>query len=156
MKYARFAAVVLCIVAWAWFGWHYAIPMEAFYFSLLEQRQVFVLACVSWFLTLCLKVWVYYLAVMNLKRAIDAKLAPWPMELLGYATVLPPALFLDWLMNMLLTFVTFDPPTWWGELVTGRLKRYAYEPQYFGTWRQRFAKWFALILDAADPSGKHV
>lgn len=156
MNTARHIAIALCLIGWAWFAWHYAIPLEAFYFSLLEQRQGFGWACVSWFLTLCLKVWVYYLAVMNLKRAIDAKLAPWPMELLGYATVLPPALFLDWLMNILLTFVTFDPPAWWGELVTGRLKRYAYDPKYHGTWLQKFAFGFAVLLDAADPSGRHI
>ena len=100
--------------------------------------------------------WIYYLAVMNLKRAIDAGQAPAPMKWLGYTIVLPPAVLLDWLVNVALSLPMLDAPAWWGELVTGRLKRYAYEPEYHGTWRQRFAFAFALILDAADPSGKHV
>lgn len=100
--------------------------------------------------------WVYYLAVMNLKRSIDAGTAPAPMKWLGYIVVLPPAVLLDWLVNVALSLPMLDMPAWWGELVTGRLKRYAYEPQYFGTWRQTFAINFALILDAADPSGKHI
>lgn len=100
--------------------------------------------------------WIYYLAVMNLKRVIDAGLAPAPMKWLGYAVVLPPAVLLDWMMNMAFSLPLLDLPAWWGELVTGRLKRYAYEPQHHNTWRQRFAFSFAVILDAADPSGKHV
>jgi hypothetical protein len=96
------------------------------------------------------------MAVMNLKRAIDAGVASLPMKVLGYTTVLPPAVLLDWLMNLALSFPFFDPPQWAGELVTGRLKRYAYEAQHRGTWRQRLALWFARILDALDPSGKHI
>jgi len=100
--------------------------------------------------------YIYYLAVMNLKRAIDDGLAPAPMKWLGYTVVLPPAVLLDWLMNIALSAPLLDFPAWWGELVTGRLKRYAYEPKHHDTWRQAFAVRFALILDAADPSGKHI
>lgn len=100
--------------------------------------------------------WLYYLAVMNLKRAIDSGAAPKPMRVLGYTLVLPPAVLLDWLMNLALSLPFLDAPAWWGELVTGRLKRYAYEAKHQFTWRQRAALWFAAILDAADPSGKHV
>lgn len=156
MKYARFTAVVLCLAAWAWLGWWYVAPTTVYFFDLLVQRQGFALACVSAFVALNLLTWVAYNAVMNLKRPIDAGTAPWSVELLGYATVLPPALALDWLLNMALTIVVADPPAWWGELVTGRLKRYAYEPQYHGTWRQTFARGYAVLLDCLDPSGRHI
>ena len=101
--------------------------------------------------------WIYYLAVMNLKRAIDNNIAPPVMKWLGYLTVLPPAVLLDWLMNIALSLPFWNLPAKPFELVTGRLKRYAHEDkQYQGTWRQKVAYAFALILDAADPSGKHI
>lgn len=100
--------------------------------------------------------WVYYLAVMNLKRAIDAGTAPMTMKVLGYCTVLPPAVLVDWIMNMVLTIPFLDLPAHPGELVTGRLKRYAYQLQHWNTWREKVAVWFASILDACDPSGKHI
>lgn len=156
MKYARIAAVLVCFAAWGWVGWFYAAPLAVQFFETLVQRQGFMWACASAFLTANWLTWIAYNAVMNLKRPIDAGTAPWIVELLGYATVLPPALVLDWLLNLLLTLVTLDPPAWWGELVTGRLKRYVYEPQYFGTWRQGFGRAYATLLDSLDPSGRHV
>lgn len=78
------------------------------------------------------------------------------MKWLGYCTVLPPAVLLDWVMNLALSLPFADPPAWWGELVTGRLKRYAYGSEYQFTWRRDVALWFAQILDAADPGGKHI
>lgn len=156
MRYARIVAIVLCLAAWAWFGWYYAVPTTLFFFEIMVQRQGLALACVSAFLALNLLTWAAYNAVMNLKRPIDAGTAPWPVELLGYATVLPPAIALDWILNVVLSVVTFDPPAWWGELVTGRLKRYVYEPAYHATWRQKFARGYAVLLDCLDPSGRHV
>jgi hypothetical protein len=154
MKALRYLAFILCLAAWGWFGWYYAWPVAVHYFYLMELRQGFIGACVSMFITLLVLLWVYYAATMNLKRAIDDGTAPLPMMILGYTLVLPPALFLDWLVNMLMTVVFIDWPEHLGELVTGRLKRYAY--QNYGSLRRKVAFIFADILDALDPSGKHI
>lgn len=151
------AAFALCLAFWAWIGWHYILPVGVFLFELMVQRQGFPLACVSMSLTLTVILWKYYAAAANLKRAIDNKTAPLLMQVLGYTLVLPPMLFLDWLLNYTLFRLLFwDRPAKWNELVTGRLKRYVYEAQHQGTKRQKVARIFALILDALDPSGKHV
>lgn len=98
--------------------------------------------------------WLFYLAVMNLKRARDdgtiSRVALW----LGYP-ILVVGLLLDWLVNVLIFTVLFlDAPGEPYELVTGRLKRHAYGPE---GWRRKFARWFAdHLLDPFDPSGRHV
>lgn len=96
--------------------------------------------------------WVFFLAVMNLKRAKDAgTIAPvalafgYPVLLVGY--------LLDFICNTaVFTVFMMDLPQ---ELtVTARLKRYAAGPQ---NWRRAFAEWFASnLLNVFDPSGKHV
>lgn len=100
--------------------------------------------------------WIYYLAVMNLKRAIDADLAHPVAKWSGYLLVLPPAVLTDWAVNMTLcTFLFLDMPASKRELVTGRLKRYAESPGWH--WRKAGAIWFATsMLDVFDPSGDHV
>lgn len=153
-----YAAFALCLAGWAWFGRYYAWPVAAFHFQLLAQRQGSMpAACLSMAFILTVALWVYYAATANLKRVIDNKTAPLAMQVLGYTLVLPPMLFLDWLLNMTVFAVLFvDPPAHPAELVTGRLKRYVYEARYLGSMRQKAAQWFALILDALDPSGRHV
>lgn len=100
--------------------------------------------------------WWLYLGVMNLKRAKDAgtisRVALW----LGYPG-LGIGIALDWLVNVMLSVPFLDLPATPTELVTGRLKRYAYGDGYGFTWRQRAAYWFAEhLLDPFDPSGKHI
>lgn len=156
-KYLVYAAVALGLAFWAWIGWFYILPVAVFLFKLMVERQGFVPACGSMALTLTVILWVYYAATANLKRVIDAGTAPMLMQVLGYLLVLPPMLALDWLLNMTVFTVLFgDPPESWTELVTGRLKRYAYLPKHQGTKRQKAAQGFALILDELDPSGKHI
>lgn len=97
--------------------------------------------------------WVFYLAVMNLKRAKDAgtisRMALW----LGYPILLV-GLLLDWMVNVVVFTALFvELPATFTELVTGRLKRHAYQPG----WRSSLAEWFAEhLLDDFDPSGRHV
>lgn len=98
--------------------------------------------------------YVYYLAVMHLKHLIEDGKATKPMRYIGYWLILPPGLLIDWLVNIALTVPFLDLPAHPWELVTGRLKRYAYED--YGTLRRKVAFAFATILDAADPSGKHI
>lgn len=96
--------------------------------------------------------WLFYLAVMNLKRARNdgtltkvAYVMGLPMLILGLA--------LDCLVNLTVMTVLFlELPR--ETLVTGRLQRHARN----GTgWRQKLAIWFAVhTTDAFDPSGPHV
>lgn len=95
--------------------------------------------------------WVFYLAVMNLKRARNAGLLTKTANALGL-----PVLFagyaLDLLVNALpMTVLLLELPQ---ELtVTARLKRHIKT----GTgWRFWLARWFIPLLDPFDPSGRHI
>lgn len=95
--------------------------------------------------------WVFYLAVMCLKRAKDAGLLNKTATALGM-----PVLFvgysLDCIVNVVpMTMLFFELPE---ELtVTARLKRHITKG---GGRRQRLAMWFIPLLDPFDPSGKHI
>ena len=94
--------------------------------------------------------YVFYAAVMNIKRVRDmGKLSPigyafgYPTLLIGYA--------LDVLCNvfvMSLVFLELPKET----TVTARFKRHNK-----GTgWRKRVAQFFEPLLDPLDPSGDHI
>jgi hypothetical protein len=95
--------------------------------------------------------WVFYLAVMNLKRVRDAgklgtvaKVFGYPVLLVGYA--------LDVLINVTLMTVLFlEIPR--ETTVTARLKRHN---RTGSGWRQRLAAWFEPLIDPYDPSGDHI
>lgn len=96
--------------------------------------------------------WIFYLAVMSLKRAKDegrlsrvAHVFGVPVLFIGYA--------LDFAVNVaVMTVIMLDIPQ--ETTVTARLKRYVYGKD---GWRRRFALWFSdNMLDDFDPSGKHV
>lgn len=93
--------------------------------------------------------WIFYLAVMNLKRNQDkltfaAKLIAYPVAFVG---VLSDALF-----NVLLGTLFFvELPKEW--LFTHRLERHI---QQSAGYRLRFAMWFCInLLDPFDPAGEH-
>lgn len=95
--------------------------------------------------------WLFFLAVMNLKRARDAdRLGPvayalgTPVLIVGY--------LLDFLVNVTACTVLFlEVPR--ETTVTARLKRHAPEC----TWRGGIARWMAAhLLDAFDPAGRHI
>ena len=95
--------------------------------------------------------WVFYIAVMGLKRVKDTiGLSVWALRF-GYP-VLIVGWVLDFFVNLTLCTVLFlELPR---ELtVTARLKRH--NRTGFG-WRQRLAAWFEPLLDPFDPSGDHV
>ena len=98
--------------------------------------------------------WVYYQAVMNLKRVNDTVGLSPAAKVFGYPT-LATGLVLDWVLNStVFTVVFFDLPASKGELVTGRLKRYVKSAT---CWQLRLTRWLASeLLDDFDPSGKHV
>ena len=95
--------------------------------------------------------WVFYLAVMGLKRARDAgSLTKWalvfgyPVLIVGYA--------MDIFVNVTILTVLFLE--WPHEtLVTSRLKRHIIESS---GWRETMAAWICgNLLNAFDPNGKH-
>jgi hypothetical protein len=95
--------------------------------------------------------WVFFLAVMSLKRARDAGTLSKFAWVLGMP-VLVIGLLLDLVINVLvMSVVLWEIPR---ELtVTARLKRH--NKQSTG-WRLVVAKWFEPILDPFDPSGDHI
>jgi hypothetical protein len=94
--------------------------------------------------------WVFYLAVMNLKRAKDAGLLSKTAMALGYP-VLIVGYLLDCFVNVfVLTWLLLELPR--ETTVTSRLKRHNK-----GTgWRKAVAAWAEPLLDPYDPSGDHI
>lgn len=95
--------------------------------------------------------WIFYLAVMGLKRAKDAGLLNKTALVLGYP-VLITGYLLDAFVNIfVMTLVLLELPE---ELtVTSRLKRHIKEG---AGWRLDLARWFIPLLDPFDPSGRHI
>lgn len=96
--------------------------------------------------------WVFYLAVMNLKRVKDAgKLGK--VALFFGMPVLAVGLVLDLLVNVLVvSIVLLEIPQ--ETTVTARLKRHKQEST---GWRLKVTNWLASeLLDHFDPSGTHV
>lgn len=102
-------------------------------------------------LLLLFQLWVYYLAVMHLKKINDTVGLPKKIKVpagialaIGYIT--------DAYLNIvLLTLITLRLPK---ELtISSRLKRYNKEE---GTWGKKVAQWFEPFLDPFDPRGEHI
>lgn len=93
---------------------------------------------------------VFYAAVMSLKRARDAGSLHWSLKALGYP-ILYVGLLLDVFVNLLpCTLLFAEVPREW--LVTQRLSRL----KSGSGWRQRLAAFMcANWLDPIDPSGCH-
>lgn len=95
--------------------------------------------------------YVFYAAVMNIKRVKDmGKLTKLGMAF-GYPTLFV-GLFLDLLVNVfVMTVILLEIPQ---ELtVTARLKRHHREST---GWRLAVVKFFEPVLDPLDPSGDHI
>ncbi len=95
--------------------------------------------------------YVFYAAVMNIKRVRDmGKLTKLGMAF-GYPTLVI-GLILDLLVNwFVMTIILLEVPR---ELtVTSRLKRHNREST---GWRLAVVKFFEPVLDPLDPSGDHV
>lgn len=104
-----------------------------------------------WMLLAFWLLWVFYLAVMNLKRVRDTHGLSVAAKIMGY-----PALYigilLDFLVNVTVCTVLFlELPK--ETLVTSRLQRHANGKG----WRKSLAIWFgAALLNDFDPSGNHL
>ena len=95
--------------------------------------------------------WVFYLAVMNLKRAKDAGQLSKTALVLG-APVLWIGYLLDAFVNItLMTIVLLEFPK--EILVTDRLIRHS---KATSGWRLKVVYWFQPLLDPFDPSGRHL
>ena len=97
------------------------------------------------------ELWIYYLAVMSLKRAKDAGLLSRTALILG-TPILLTGLLLDAFANVfVMSALLLELPR---ELtVTSRLARHIRASQ---GWRLTLAKWFIPLLDPYDPSGRHI
>jgi hypothetical protein len=95
--------------------------------------------------------YVFYAAVMNIKRVRDAGKLTWMGKALGYPTLVI-GLLLDLFVNLtLMTVILLELPR---ELtVTSRLKRHHKEST---GWRLAVVKFFEPVLDPLDPSGDHI
>ena len=109
-----------------------------------------IFALLFYFLSTYL-LWIFYLAVMNLKRAKEAGKLNKFAAMLG-APVLFVGYVLDFIVNVLvMTVLLVEIPK---ELtVTSRLSRHIRESSGF---RLAVASWFIPILDPFDPSGRHI
>jgi hypothetical protein len=95
--------------------------------------------------------WIFYVAVMGLKRAQNAGTLSRPTLYLGYPVLLI-GYALDVFVQIVVASVIFlDPPRDW--TLTGRLKRYIAGPE---GWRETLAIWVCShLLNAFDPDGRH-
>ena len=95
--------------------------------------------------------YVFYAAVMNIKRVRDeGKLTKLGMAF-GYPTLII-GLILDFFVNtFVMTFIMLELPKEF--TVTSRLKRHNREST---GWRLAVVKFFEPVLDPLDPSGDHI
>lgn len=104
-----------------------------------------------WGVLLLWALWLFFLAVMSLKRAKDANLLTTTAKCFGYP-VLFIGLALDFLANVLvLTVLLMEIPR--EGTVTSRLKRHN---RISTGWRKAVAAWAEPLLDPFDPSGDHI
>ena len=95
--------------------------------------------------------WIFYLAVMNLKRAKDAGLLSTTAKVLGYP-VLIVGYLLDCFVNLtVMTILLLEIPR--ETTVTARLSRHN---ETSTGWRKAVALWAEPLLDPYDPSGNHI
>jgi hypothetical protein len=95
--------------------------------------------------------WIFYLAVMGLKRARDAGLLSKTAKVLG-TPVLVVGYLLDFVLNVfVMTIILLELPE--ETTVSKRLKRHNNDQ---GGWRLAVVRWFEPLLDPYDPSGDHI
>lgn len=113
--------------------------------------MIYLLTYILWAVLACYGLYVFYCAVMNIKRVRDmGKLTKLGMAF-GYPTLVI-GLVLDLLVNVfVMTLILLELPR---ELtVTSRLKRHHRESS---GWRLSIVKFFEPVLDPLDPTGDHV
>lgn len=122
----------------------------------ITRELVALAAAMPWVarpLLLLWLLWVFYLAVMNLKRVRNAGKLGRVALVLGMPALVV-GYVLDVLANVLVfTVLLLEPPRWGEWTVSARLERH-----HDGTsWRARIAQWFETeLLGPYDPAGYHV
>ena len=110
-----------------------------------------------WSLSITYALYVFYCAVMNIKRVRDEGKLTWFGKVLGYPTLYI-GLCLDMLVNVfVMTVVLLELPHEF--TVTSRLKRHHLESigdSCLNKWRMSVVKFFEPVLDPLDPSGDHI
>ena len=108
-------------------------------------------AYLLWAVLACYGLWVFYLAVMNLKRVRDnGGLSKWALRF-GYPVLLI-GFVLDVLVNwFVVTLLLLELPR--ETTVTARLKRHNRDSS---GWRKTLVLFFEPLLDPFDPSGNHI
>lgn len=95
--------------------------------------------------------WIFYLAVMNLKRVRDQNKLTKTALYLGLP-VLWTGFVLDAVVNIFVVSVMLlEVPK--ELLVTSRFKRHNASPS---GWRKKVVTWFEPLLDPFDPDGNHI
>jgi len=95
--------------------------------------------------------WIFYLAVMSLKRAKDAGQLSTTAKALGYP-VLIVGYLLDCFVNVfVMTVLLLELPQ--ETTVTARLKRHNKDTS---GWRKAVALWAEPLLNPYDPDGPHI
>jgi hypothetical protein len=95
--------------------------------------------------------WVFYLAVMNLKRVRDEKKLT-PLVTAVASPLIASAIALDVLLNVIvLTVVFMEIPKEY--TISQRLRRYNSTEKGY---RLKVAKFMEQFLDPFDPSGEHI
>ena len=95
--------------------------------------------------------WVFYLAVMNLKRVRDQNKLTKTALYLGIP-VLWTGVVLDAFVNIfIVSVILWEFPK--ELLVTARFKRHNAAPS---GWRKKIVAWFEPLLDPFDPDGNHI
>lgn len=110
------------------------------------------MTAIAWGFGAVYALWILFLAVMNLQRARDSGTLTGVAHALGLP-VMYIGLALDFAVNFLvLSVLMAEFPREW--LVTARLTRHAHD---IDGWRKSMTLWIgANLLDAFDPSGKHI
>lgn len=112
---------------------------------------------ILWSVATTYLLYVFYAAVMSIKRVRDAGKLTLMGKVLGYPTLFI-GLVLDLLVNVfVMTVVMLEIPR--EMTVTSRLKRHHLESigdSWLNKWRMSVVKFFEPILDPIDSSGDHI
>jgi hypothetical protein len=112
---------------------------------------MFLLYYILFAVTSSYLLYVWYAAVMNVKRVRDLGKLEQVGKVFGYPTLFI-GLFLDFIVNtFVMTVLMYEIPKEF--TVTSRLKRHN---QTSTGWRLKVVKFFEPMLDPLDPSGDHV
>lgn len=113
--------------------------------------MIYLLYYVIYAILNCYLLYVWYAAVMNVKRVKEMGKLEFVGMVFGYPTLFI-GLALDLLCNIfVMTLLMLELPK--ETTVTARLKRHNKEST---GWRLKIVKFFEPMLDPLDPSGDHV